>query len=649
MKKFLKVLLIVVCIFIGVCLISGIIAGIVAGIDGLPTVDGDYEAKWLWDWVVLDSNDFDAGKLLGNSGEGEIISDYALEKDASFLQANKQYYLASTYWVGLTDDKILNPNRWNQYYEMDDLVKLINYASKNLRFILVLDDGTVLHDEQAVEVNDSRVNLNAPMGHKFDFSLDDDDVNNDRYEYFWVNGSYCVSFVPKQDGTLFVEFNVTPNDIVGYVKESAVYHVGSEFSANVTAKINNVSIGFLTEEKYKSASGYNDNDLTDQPSFDDGNAYMVVDFDFNALSDNDGRSSINAVVDVYGTGSRIQAKIEEVSSGNIFESTEDGATKMYANFKVPTKADENKAIRMIVCLTSSYNENDFLSSFDFDVLFVGKDDVAVTGKNYNAHTANIKSFLGFNYNDELRGYYVYGTGTEDERENIKQIVIPEQCNGLPVCAISSYAFAGYSNLSSIVIPNTIEKIGAYAFYNCGSLKNVTIPSSVTTIYNGAFYGCSALTSIEISSNVTSIGEKVFAFCDSLAEITVDDGNPIYHSSGNCLIETESKKLIAGCKNSAIPTDGSVVSIGDGAFHGFCDLTSIVIPVSVTSIGADALWAWDSKPDVSYNSLVSITYTGTMEQWRKIRKSTGWSNNMPNGLKIYCTDGTLDNNGIMVSE
>lgn len=651
MKKFLKIFLIIVGIFIGVCLILAIITGIVSWIDGQPQIDGDYEAKWLWDWVVLDSNDFDESKLLGNSGEGEIISDYALEKDASFLQANKQYYLASTYWVGLKGDTVLNPTRYfRSYYEMYDLLRLINYASKNLRFVLVLDDGTVLHDEQAVEVNDKIIFLNDPAGHKFDFSLTDNDVNREG-DYTWVNDYYYVSFVPKQEGTLFVEFNVTPNDIVGYVRESAVYHVGSEFAANVTAKINDVSIGFLTEEKYKSTSGYNDNDLTDMPSFDDGNAYMVVDFDFNALGDNDGVAVINAIVDVYGTGSRIKAKIEEVSSGTIFESSESGATKMYASFKVPPKTDENKAIRMIVCLTSSYSKNDFLSSFDFDVLFVGKDDVAVTGKNYNAHTANVKSLLGFYYNDELRGYGVYGTLNEDERKNTKQIVIPEQCNGSPVCEISGSAFCEYSNLSSIVMPDTIKKIGANAFYNCSSLTNITIPSSVISIGDGTFDGCSSLTSIELPSSITSIGKEVVAFCDSLAEIIVADGNSVYHSVDNCIIETESKTLVAGCKNSVIPTDGSVVSIGDGAFYGCCDLTSIVIPVSITSIGNDVFWAWNSSSGASYNSLVSITYNGTMEQWRNIRTATGWDNNKPNDLKIYCTDGTIkfNENGGWVSE
>ena len=81
-----------------------------------------------------------------------------------------------------------------------------------------------------------------------------------------------------------------------------------------------------------------------------------------------------------------------------------------------------------------------------------------------------------------------------------------------------------------------------------------------------------------------IGRHAFTGCTSLASIVVDEGNSVYHSSGNCLIETKSKTLIKGCKNSMIP-DRGVASIGDWAF-GFCEgLTSISIPNRVTSIGS----------------------------------------------------------------
>ena len=71
--------------------------------------------------------------------------------------------------------------------------------------------------------------------------------------------------------------------------------------------------------------------------------------------------------------------------------------------------------------------------------------------------------------------------------------------------------------------------------------------------------------------------------NDLEGITAEEGHPRYHSAGNCLIETESKTLILGCKNSVIPDDGSVEKIGVAAFS-YCDgLKSIHIPASVTEI------------------------------------------------------------------
>ena len=124
----------------------------------------------------------------------------------------------------------------------------------------------------------------------------------------------------------------------------------------------------------------------------------------------------------------------------------------------------------------------------------------------------------------------------------------------------------------------------------GLLKIVEITEGVTSIGSEAFYACGGLTSVEIPSSVTSIGDRAFTSCHGLESIEVEAGNRVYHSEGNCLIETASKTLIAGCKNSVIPTDGSVTSIGNYAFSGCWTLTRIEIPSSVTSIG-DYAFSW----------------------------------------------------------
>ena len=165
------------------------------------------------------------------------------------------------------------------------------------------------------------------------------------------------------------------------------------------------------------------------------------------------------------------------------------------------------------------------------------------------------------------------------------------CSGLTsidipssVTSIGKYVFRGCRGLTSVVIPSSVTSIGNDAFYECSGLTSVVIPSSVTSIGNDAFYGCSGLTSVVIPSSVTSIGNYAFRGCRGLTSIVVESGNSVYDSRNNCnaIIHTTSNTLIAGCKNTMIPS--SVTRIWEYAFWGCSGLTYVVIPSSVTSIG-----------------------------------------------------------------
>ena len=166
--------------------------------------------------------------------------------------------------------------------------------------------------------------------------------------------------------------------------------------------------------------------------------------------------------------------------------------------------------------------------------------------------------------------------------------------------IKSYAFVGCADLSSITVAygNTVYHSAGNCLIETASktliagCKNSVIPidGSVTRIGDCAFQD-SGLTSITIPNSITFIagsagGCTAFIGCRGLTSINVASGNTRYHSSGNCLIETSSKTLLVGCKNSVIPTDGSVTSVGDYAFYGV-EITTLTISSGVTSIGYEA--------------------------------------------------------------
>ena len=162
------------------------------------------------------------------------------------------------------------------------------------------------------------------------------------------------------------------------------------------------------------------------------------------------------------------------------------------------------------------------------------------------------------------------------RAKVRSIVI-----GDGVTSIGNCAFKECTRATSVTIADSVTIIENEAFAFCYSLTEITIPENVKQLHGGAFGG-SGLMSVTIPKSVTKI-DQAFEGCADLASITVAEGNTVYRSEGNCLLE--GNEVIQGCYTSVIPM--SATSIGWNAFMECIKLTSITIPAGVTSISDQA--------------------------------------------------------------
>ena len=197
----------------------------------------------------------------------------------------------------------------------------------------------------------------------------------------------------------------------------------------------------------------------------------------------------------------------------------------------------------------------------------------------------------------------------DSNEQIKEFTIPNS-----VTSIGNNAFAGCVCLSSITIPNSVKIIGDNAFSYCYNSESVTIPNSVTSIGYSAFSICSGLKSVTIPNSVTIIGYSAFASCGNLTIINVSSDNPNYTSKDGVLFNKQFTILIqypAGKQGSYV-IPNNVVIIGDGAFSGCHELTSVTIPNSVKRIGKNAFWFCKSLKSIEIPD--SVTNIGRIAFW-----------------------------------
>lgn len=169
---------------------------------------------------------------------------------------------------------------------------------------------------------------------------------------------------------------------------------------------------------------------------------------------------------------------------------------------------------------------------------------------------------------------------------ITSVVIPDSVTEIGALAFANYDFhtrAGTLKppnplLTSITLPKGLTKVGEDAFSGNTALKTVVIPDGCSVLGEGMFEGCTALTAITFPKSITVIPSNAFAWCTGLETLVFPEG----------LTE------IAGG------------SSGTGAFVGCTALTSVTLPLTITTIGNNAFRRCSALTTVAIpNSIVTI--------------------------------------------
>ena len=212
--------------------------------------------------------------------------------------------------------------------------------------------------------------------------------------------------------------------------------------------------------------------------------------------------------------------------------------------------------------------------------------------------------------------------------------IPGEIDGKKVIRIGNSAFIDCTELTSVTIPDGVTDIRWRAFYNCVSLKSVTIPKSVTYIDSYAFgyyYDSDSFETKKIDGFKINYVKNTYGhmyalkngFTDEACLLTneLDDGTlEITKYAGNSATyvipgEIDGKKVteigdsaFKGCTElTSITIPDGVIGIGNNAFSGCTSLETVTIPASVTYVGNSAFYGCTSLKSVTVPE--SVTYIG----------------------------------------
>ena len=196
----------------------------------------------------------------------------------------------------------------------------------------------------------------------------------------------------------------------------------------------------------------------------------------------------------------------------------------------------------------------------------------------------------------------------------------------PIRRLPYGAFEGFANAESIVLSDTIEKIGDWSLSGCNSLKSIALPDKVTELPEGMFRDNEALESVKLPAALKEIRKYTFCGCKNLKDVTFGDSlekigeNAFYGCEG---LETaafpDSLKTIEdgaffGSGLKKLTLGANVKTVGSSAFGGGADLEELTILSDKVAFGESAIWTSGDLSALTMPASLRITQ-GTVSATR----------------------------------
>ncbi|SHM80525.1 leucine-rich repeat domain-containing protein, partial [Ruminococcus flavefaciens] len=239
--------------------------------------------------------------------------------------------------------------------------------------------------------------------------------------------------------------------------------------------------------------------------------------------------------------------------------------------------------------------------------------------------------------------YDFGSSPFRKPSTIKNVIIQNDCDTENeeerktniITSIGNNVFNDCTNMTSIIMPDTIKRIGNNAFKNCSSLPKLSysendktpdgkliLPKSITTIGNYAFYNCSLLDDVPIPDTITEIGSYAFAGLTGITSIEIPE-----------TVKKLGEYAFSDCSalESAV-IKGGADGIGSFVFSGCKSLVDLTLPFAGFSAESS------DNPKVK-SELNNYFLSGNGESYYVFYNSNGSYRYIPKSLKkITILDG-----------